>query len=404
MTNITPVVSFLLTTEHAAAPIQEHVHSPDRLDTFLQEAYRINSHISSLLVYLRQIRQPYLSTSTAPPPRKHRSTPDDSRAQSPPIHLTDAQRTEIDTQTSTLLHELSSNISSLTAAENLRNSTETALLERRFGSKRGGGGRNNVLWRWAAGGEDNADDGDESAGKGHEQLEAEGRATSIKTFREGVLWYLGWRLQGAVETQRGMVEVRAAREREKEKSVLWKMKTDASAAAGSTVESSGGGMGGGGGQIPRRTATATQNSMNGHLDYKMDDNYNPTLDDSITNRDRTSEEMEMDNLPPNLQQLFESENSTLLAHYNTTLSKIAQAEKSLLEISSLQSTLLTHLSTQGEMIEQLVQDAQGTGEDVRRGNRELKRAGERWGKGLARGVFWVTVGLCGFLVGWDLVF
>ncbi|KAF7503148.1 hypothetical protein GJ744_004290 [Endocarpon pusillum] len=405
MTNITPVVSFLLTTEHTAAPIQEHVHSPDRLDTFLQEAYRINSHISSLLLYLRQIRQPYLSTSTAPPPRKHRSTSDDSNTQSPPIYLTDAQRTEIDTQTSNLLHELSSNISSLTAAENLRNSTETALLERRFGSKRGGGGRNNVLWRWAAGGEDNADDGDESLGKSDEQLEAEGRASSIKTFREGVLWHLGWKLQGAVETQRRMVEVRAAREREKEKSVLWKMKTDA-AAAGSTVEfGGGGGMGVGGGQIPRRTATAGANSMNGDIiDYKMDGNYNPTLDDSITNRDRSGEEMDMDNLPPNLQQLFESENSTLLAHYNTTLSKIAQAEKSLLEISSLQSTLLTHLSTQGEMIEQLVQDAQGTGEDVRRGNRELKRAGERWGKGLARGVFWVTVGLCGFLVGWDLVF
>ncbi len=145
--------------------------------------------------------------------------------------------------------------------------------------------------------------------------------------------------------------------------------------------------------------------MNDDIDYKLSGNYNPTLDDSTTNNpDRSSEELEIDNLPPNLQQLFESENSSLLAHYNTTLSKIAQAEKSLLEISSLQSTLLTHLSTQGEMIEQLVQDAQGTGEDVRRGNRELKRAGERWGRGLARGVFWGTVGLCGFLVVWDLVF
>lgn len=289
----------------------------------------------------------------------------------------------------------------MTAAENLRNSTETALLERRFGSK-SGGGRNNVLWRWAAGGEDNADEQDEVLRKSNEQLEAEGRATSIKTFREGVLWYLGWKLQSAVEMQRGMVEVRAAREREKEKSVLWKMKTDA--AASSTMVSNGG-TGVGGGQIPRRTAAAASiNGRSGDIDYKMNGNYNPSLDDPITNPDRSSEEIEIDNLPPNLQQLFESENSTLLAHYNTTLSKIVQAEKSLLEISSLQSTLLTHLSTQGEMIEQLVQDAQGTGDDVRKGNRELKRAGERWGKGLARGVFWGTVGLCGFLVVWDLVF
>ncbi len=184
--------------------------------------------------------------------------------------------------------------------------------------------------------------------------------------------------------------------------MLWKMKSDA--AASSNMESNGGL--GGGGQIPRRTALAAAsiNGMNDDTDYKMSGNYNPTLDDSINNPDRSSEEIEINNLPPNLQQLFESENSTLLAHYNTTLSKIAQAEKSLLEISSLQSTLLTHLSTQGEMIEQLVQDAQGTGEDVKRGNRELKKAGERWGRGLARGVFWGTVGLCGFLVVWDLVF
>lgn len=293
------------------------------------------------------------------------------------------------------------------------------MLERRFGKR--GGARNNLLWRWAAGGaEDNdeeEEDEDEALGKSTEQLEAEGRAHGIKAFREGVLWYLGWRLQGAVGLQRQMVEVRAAREREKEKSVLWKMKT---ATAGSDramvmVAGRGGGgsgRGGGGGQIPRRTPGMTINADADHHDEEEegdspapahDGRYHPGLDDDDQAAADIDPETE-NNLPAHLLTLFASESSSLLSRYDSQLAKIAQAERSLLEISSLQSTLLSHLSTQGEMIEHLVTDAQGTGENVKRGNRELKRAGERWGKGLARGVFWGSVGLCGFLVGWDLVF
>jgi len=54
------------------------------------------------------------------------------------------------------------------------------------------------------------------------------------------------------------------------------------------------------------------------------------------------------------------------------------------------------------MIEQLVTDAQNTDENARRGNREFKKASERGST--AKVVFWTTVGICGFLVGWDLVF
>jgi hypothetical protein len=275
------------------------------------------------------------------------------------------------------------------------------LLERRFGKR----SKNNLLWRWAAGGEGDADD-DEASGKNTEQVEAEGRANGVKGFREGVLWYLGYRLQGLVDVQRGMVEVRATREREREKSVLWKMKTGAGAVADAEQR-----FVSGGGQIPRRTgADRDAPGMNGNTDHWVNHSgysNNTTLEEESHRRGTTAEDEinpEDDDLPPHLLQLFQEENSSLLQHYNTTLSKIQQAETSLLEISSLQSTLLTHLGTQGEMIEHLVQDAQGTGENVRRGNRELKRAGDRWGRGLARGVFWTTVGLCGFLVGWDLVF
>ena len=124
--------------------------------------------------------------------------------------------------------------------------------------------------------------------------------------------------------------------------------------------------------------------------------YNPAIDPSY---DPNSIESQ---LSPEQLQLFASENSTLLNHYNDTLSKVTQAEKSILEIASLQQTLVSHLTTQGEMIEQLVMNAVNTDENVRRGNKELKKASERGST--AKMVFWTTVGICGFLVGWDLVF
>lgn len=73
-----------------------------------------------------------------------------------------------------------------------------------------------------------------------------------------------------------------------------------------------------------------------------------------------------------------------------------------MEISSLQETLVTHLTTQGEYISQLVSDVDLTEENIGRGNRELKRATER--KSTAQAVFWGTVGLCTWLVVWDLIF
>lgn len=73
-----------------------------------------------------------------------------------------------------------------------------------------------------------------------------------------------------------------------------------------------------------------------------------------------------------------------------------------MDISSLQETLVTHLAMQEEHIFQLVSDVELTETNVGRGNKELKRATER--KSTAQAVFWGTVGLCTWLVVWDLIF
>jgi syntaxin 18 len=77
------------------------------------------------------------------------------------------------------------------------------------------------------------------------------------------------------------------------------------------------------------------------------------------------------------------------------------AEKSLIEISELQSQLVNNLATQSAHIDQLVADAEFTAENVGGGNKQLKKAAER--KSTAKYVFYASCGLSLFLVVWDLV-
>lgn len=277
--------------------------------------------------------------------------------------MTDPQREEIDTTTSQVLRDLNANITNLDQAANLRSTTDTAVLERKYGKNKG------FLFQWAAGEGDTPD-----AGKSQEQLDDEGTARTMHMFRSNVIWYLRAGLRNAASRQQEMVQIRIDREREKERSVLYKAKAQ------------------------RVSPNVDSTEVNGDVQGNMDTR-GRTLDPAL--------EAEQDaairaQLTPEQLQLFEEENSSLIDHYNDVLSKVTQAEKSLLEISDLQSQLIGELTTQGDMIEQLVMDAQGTDENVRKGNRELKRASER--SSTAKGVFWITVGICGFLIGWDLVF
>jgi t-SNARE complex subunit (syntaxin) len=100
--------------------------------------------------------------------------------------------------------------------------------------------------------------------------------------------------------------------------------------------------------------------------------------------------------------MFESENADLLQYYEGQMEQISQAERSILEISELHSTLHANLAQQSEHIEQLVQESYDTTANLGKGNQELKRASER--RSTAQAVFWGTVGFCSFLVVWDLVF
>ncbi|OQD74023.1 hypothetical protein PENDEC_c012G02313 [Penicillium decumbens] len=364
MTDLTPTLNQLLSAKNGPSIPSAPRPSPETADEFLKEAYRINSHIHSLLRYLQTIRHAYLTTTT---PHRNANTTTHKASHPPPAttpstqsHLTDPERDAIDSSTALLLRDLATSISNLASAESLRQETESTILRKKYGHSPAG----QFLFRWAGG------SGIEDEGKPEDQVLAEERAKTIRTVREGVLWFLRTGLEGAASAQREMVEKRIERVREKEKSVLYK-----SAVHGTTASS-------------------------GAHEYSAAKWSLPTPDAVVMSE---AEEAKIEaQLSPEQLQLFAEENDSMLRHYEDTLGKVQNAEKSLIEISSLQETLVTHLSTQEEYISQLVSDVDTTQTNVGRGNRELKRATER--RSTAQAVFWGTVGLCTWLVVWDLVF
>ncbi|RMJ21110.1 snare protein, partial [Aspergillus sp. HF37] len=281
-------------------------------------------------------------------------------------------RDAIDSSTSLLLHDLSSSLTNLSSAESLRQETHASVLRSRYG--RGRAGR--ILFRWAGGKSALPDGsgagGDDGEGKSGEQLRDEEIARVTRAVRESVLWFLRRALEGAVVRQRELVERRIERARERERSVLYK--------SAQQQQESAAGAGAGAGARPEEPMPSGG-------------------DPAITEAE--SKEIESQ-LSPEQLQLFAEENDSMLQYYQDTLSKVQHAEKSLLEISSLQQSLVSHLATQEDYIGQLVTDAAATQTNIGGGNRELRRATEK--RSTAQAVFWGTVGVCTWLVVWDLIF
>jgi hypothetical protein len=256
-----------------------------------------NSHIQSLLHYLKSIRQSYLSTTSSKKPGKQQQQQqkpslENSAAAFLPTSktLTDTDRDSIDSSTALLLRDLSSSITNLQSAESLRQDTEAQLLRKKYG--RPGGG---ALWRWAGGG--GGETGrEEEEGKTKEQLAAENSARTIRSMRESVLWFLRRRLEAAAEVQRGMVEKRIERVREREKSVLYKVQQ----------------------QQQEKKQYALQESGQSSLDAQ---NQSPIYDTAADLSAADAAAIETQLSPAQLQ-LFAEENDSMLRQYEDALSKV----------------------------------------------------------------------------------
>ena len=357
MTDITSDFNVCL-KKHNAKPVTHHAYNIERIDSFLQEAYSINARIADLTNTLRSTRPAYLST--APPTRRRQNASTQQHQQHDHSRpLTHEEREAFDAQSKKLLKQLSAAIKNLQQAEEVRNQTLDSVAL----SKRAQGGMG-ALGRWAAGGA-------ATAKSPEEELE-EARRKTIAAFRAAVTMFLEQRLGASGKLQAEMMEVRIGREVERSKSALYKSR--------------------GGASIP-------------YAQDQEDDQYGGSA--AASARRQSSQKAAEANsdtaeLTQEQLQLFESENADLLQYYEGQMEQISQAERSILEISELHSTLHANLAQQSEHIEQLVQESYDTTDNLGKGNLELKRASER--RSTAQAVFWSTVGFCSFLVVWDLVF
>ncbi|KNG52219.1 snare protein syntaxin 18 ufe1 [Stemphylium lycopersici] len=341
--DLTPVLNQVL-AKHGAPPIKPYEFRVEALDDFVKEAYRIRTHITKLHTDLKSIRQSYLSTAN-PPRRKQfsRTNTASSTADKDAKYLSDAQRNEIDTQAKQSIHQLNDAIKTLGIAEQGRQALQNQLALRKR-AKQGLG----ALGRWAAGGAITA--------KSPEEEIEEANANAVKAHRESIIWSLQNQLEQCGRFQSDMMEIRLMREVEKSKSVLYKTRT---------------------------TGPAT-------TDYREKPSYDPAETNTVIETQLDAEQL----------QLFAQENQDMLKQYEDQLDKVRATEKSLTEISELQSTLASNLSMQAAHIDQLVEDSFNTTENVGSGNKELKRATERGST--AQKVFWATSIFCTTLVLWDL--
>jgi syntaxin 18 len=183
-------------------------------------------------------------------------------------------------------------------------------------------------------------------------------------YRQEVIQYLRRQLEQAGGIQRGMVEIRLDREREKEASLLY-MSKGATPASPSSYHGAEG----------VRTEQLQGDSEGGP---------------------------DLEQLSPEQLQLFEKENSSMLKHYTDQLDQVKNVQATLYSIAELQTQLVTNLVEQQDNVELLARDAELTEDNVGRGNTQLKKASER--RSTARMVFYSTCVLCSTLVVWDLIF
>jgi len=347
MADITAAFNTALRANNAP-PVTSHRYSIDRLDEFLKEAYSINARIADLTAYLRAIRPSYLSTAPAPRRPQRQNSSDHKTTHEVQRHLSDTERASVDAEAKTVLRQLHAAVERISQTEQIRQDTASHVALR----KRNQGGLG-AIGRWAAGGAVTAKSADEEV--------EEARQKMLNAHRESIVWFLQAKLREAGTLQGTMMEIRIQREVEKSKSVLYKAKSSSVA-------------------------------YHQQLDAALDSEKSAAQGQERSEPQLSDEQM----------QLFAQENQDMMKHYQDTLDQVRTAERSLIEISELQSTLVTNLTEQNEHIEQLVQDSFSTTENIGRGNKELKRASERTSG--ARILFHSTCAFCAFLVVWDLIF
>ena len=206
----------------------------------------------------------------------------------------------------------------------------------------------------------------------------------VAAHRSGITWFLNRRLAEVSQNQKEMQEERIKRQTERARSL-------GSGAAKEAIEL---GMGDlersqnrvdqgswlGGISGPSSLASSLASSLTGsQSSYGSQSTLRqpphlPTSSEDSGWSDDDADEIE---LTPSQILQFEAENANILRSVQDTLASVQLAESRLLDISALQMELVTHLTRQTEVTEQLHEDAIATSSMVDKGNDQLREARRR---------------------------
>ncbi|KAG2222536.1 hypothetical protein INT45_002667 [Circinella minor] len=293
-------------------------------DVYSKEAYRIFEHITSLKRFLLSIRRPYLSSESH---RRHHQLRHNNNKKS----STQQQQKE-----ASLFSLFPSTVQSLTDNERDEIDFQAKVIIRRCMDRIKELEQAEQLRQ-----QQEKQEKQKSFSKFFQSLLSSNNAITAEDImalhRSSMTWLLNKRLSEVSELQRNQQEIRLTRELEKNENHLYKSSSSAVKVEEDPI-------------------------------YKFDQG---------DYQDDDEPAFQMDGLSQDQMQMLEKENSTMVEELNNTLNEVRNAEKALLEISTLQNELTNHLAAQTAQTDQLYADAIASTERVEQGNVQLIQTRER---------------------------
>ncbi|PBK72613.1 snare protein syntaxin 18/UFE1 [Armillaria solidipes] len=314
---------------------------------YVSEAYKILTHITTLTRMLSTIRKPYLNLDSRRGPfGRHTSrtldfSGSDEQSWSSIRQLSNEERDQIDLQARLILSRCADRVKEMEALEKRRAELVAS--------------KTNPLTRFLP--------------ARLRQDESSIASDFIAAHHSSITWYLNRRLAEASQSQKIMQEERVKRELERSRTLgsgAAKAALDIGNSDLSGVgESSGGAswLGGASSSIIAATIGTTTPRFD-----------TPSSVDTALPMDDEDEDIEL-SASQILQ--FETENASILRDVQDTLESVQQAESRLMDISALQMELVSHLTQQTELTDQLYEDAIATTGMVEQGNVQLQEARRR---------------------------
>lgn len=287
----------------------------DKPDLFLKEAYKLLDSIRHVQRYLEDTRKAYLSTSKVSY-NKHGGGATLS-------HLTDAQRDEIDYEVQKSIREASLRVKELEELESQQRRRQSHLSHSSTTAARFFSQFLPV-------------DAKEKAGR-----------DLLFTHHASVTWYLNHLLLTISRRHAETKTIRLTREEERMLAVHSKTSTSSSSSYTNTTTTT----------TPRYAYTETSNAQTSAIETDM------AVRETLLSATQLQE--------------FESENTQILQEFESQVSQIKSVQSKLLEIAELSNELQSHLSSQTEMTDRLMTEAEQTTLDVSKGNEQLDAAKRR---------------------------